>query len=72
MALTSNTTGVLLEYITSTTAFSPQNRQFVAVLIKNIIKKAYGQHDYTHYEEQKRKEGESIEGDENDPNTFID
>jgi len=30
------------------------------VLIKNIVKKAYGQHDYTHYEEMKRKEGESI------------
>jgi type IV secretory pathway TrbF-like protein len=72
MALTSNTTSVLLEYITSISAFSQQNRQFVAVLIKNIIKKAYGQHDYTHYEEQKRREGESIEGDENDPNTFID
>lgn len=51
MALTGDTTSVLLEYITSATAFSMANRQFVAVLIKNIIKKAYGQHDYTHYEE---------------------
>jgi type IV secretory pathway TrbF-like protein len=72
MALTGNTTSVLLEYITSATVFSVANRQFVAVLIKNIVKKAYGQHDYTHYEEQKRREEESVQGDENDPNTFID
>ena len=72
MALAGTTTGVLLEYITSPTVFSLANRQFIAVLIKNIVKKAYGQHDFTHYEEIKRKEGESIQGDENDPNTFID
>jgi len=51
MALTGGTTTVLLEYITSPTVFSLTNRQFIAVLIKNIVKKAYGQHDYTHYEE---------------------
>ena len=48
------------------------NRQFVAVLIKNIIKKAYGQHDFTHYEDQRKREDESVPGDENDPRTFID
>ena len=42
MALTENTTSVFLEYITSPTVFSLDNRQFIAVLIKNIVKKAYG------------------------------
>lgn len=48
------------------------SRQFIAVLVKNIVKKAYGQHTYTHYEDQKQKEGEAIEGDEGDPKNFID
>ena len=47
-------------------------RQFVSVIIKNIIKKAYGNHSYTHYEEQKRREAEAVDGDENDPKHFID
>ena len=72
MTLCAGTTEVLLEYITAANAFPLQNRQFVAVTIKNIVKKAYGQHDYAHYEDQKRKEGESVQGDENDPCTFID
>lgn len=42
------------------------------MLIKNIVKKAYGQHSFTHYEEQKKKEAESIEGDESDPAFYID
>jgi hypothetical protein len=72
MTLTANTTQVLLEYVMNPQAFPLPSRQFIAVLIKNIVKKAYGQHSYTHYEEQKRKEGESIAGDDNDPRRYID
>lgn len=72
MTLTGNTTQVLLEFITNTQGFPVTSRQFIAVFIKNIVKKAYGQHSFTHYEEQKRKEGESIDGDENDPKRFVD
>ncbi len=42
MTLTGNTTQVLLEYITSLSAFPLASRQFVVVLIKNNVKKAYG------------------------------
>jgi hypothetical protein len=72
MTLSGNTTQVLLEYVTNSRAFPLPLRQFIAVLIKNIVKKAYGQHSYTHYEEQKRKEDESVAGDDNDPRRYID
>lgn len=72
MTLTNNTTQILLQYIVSTQEFSVNCRQFVSVIVKNIVKKAYGNHSYTHYEEQQRKEGEAVDGDENDPKNYID
>ena len=72
MTLTNNTTQILLQYIVSTQEYPLNCRLFVSVIVKNIIKKAYGNHSYTHYEEQKRKEGEAVDGDENDPQNFID
>ena len=51
MKLTDGTAAVLLEYITQVQAFPIPNRQFIAIMLKNIIKKAYGSHSFTHYED---------------------
>jgi len=72
MKLTEGTGTVLLEYITQLQAYPMANRQFVVIMLKNIIKKAYGAHSFTHYEEQKKKDAESIAGDESDPAFWID
>jgi len=71
LTLTGNLTGLMFQYITNT-GLPAHKRQFVAVAIKNIVKKAYGQHTFTHYEEQQKREGESVAGDESDPQSFID
>ena len=71
MTLTGNLTGLMFQYVTNA-SLPEHKRQFVAVAIKNIVKKAYGQHTFTHYEEQQKREGESVAGDESDPQSFID
>ena len=41
-------------------------------MVKNVIKKRFGQHSFTHYEEQQRREDEAVAGDEEDPVNFVD
>ena len=72
MKLDQSSTPTILEYITLNNFFGLDQRLLVAIMMKNIVKKAYGQHTYTHYDEQKRREAESCPGDESDPANWID
>ncbi len=70
--LTGETPATLLQYVTSGEQFSEPNRQFAAIVVKNVIKRRFGQHTFTHYEEQQRREDEAVAGDEEDPVNFVD
>ena len=59
-----------LEYIT-TMSFSADDRLYVAVIIKNKVKKYYGQHTYSSYKSNK-EEKEYVAGSEDDPETHMD
>ena len=71
MKLDQDTTTGLLQYIT-TVEYHADNRLQATIQIKNKVKKAFGQHQYTSYDEKKEKEGEIIPGSDEDPNTHID
>jgi len=64
---------VLFEYITAE-AFIIQNRLSAALILKNLLKKIYGQHSYSNYDAAiaRRKEQERLANDEDDPSNFID
>jgi len=49
--MTGHMTSLLFEYLSQTNQYDLGRRQFIAVLIKNIVKKAFGQHTFTHYED---------------------
>lgn len=60
----------MLMYISSS-QFLESNRQMAAIQLKNIIKKVYGSHSYTHYDEkQKQEQDEQLAQD--DPANLID
>jgi len=71
--LDAHMTQIIFEYVFAE-AFHINNRLSAVVLMKNLIKKAYGQHNFTHYDKatQKRNEDEAVAGDEDDPTNFID
>ena len=49
--LDGSTTQILLEYI-GQQSFPENNRSMAAVTLKNIIKKVFGSHSFTHYDEK--------------------
>mmetsp|Transcript_31763 Transcript_31763/g.31042 ORF Transcript_31763/g.31042 Transcript_31763/m.31042 type:complete len:175 (-) Transcript_31763:2384-2908(-) len=64
MVLDGSTTTIILQYIQSGD-YPEQSRTLAAINLKNIIKKIYGQHTYTHYDERNAgsEEGELIDSE---------
>ena len=64
--LDGNNATLILEYI-GNESVPEQNRQMAAITLKNIIKKVYGGHSYTHYDD--KDNGEVLT--QEDPTNFI-
>jgi hypothetical protein len=72
MKYDANTTQVFFEYITNN-QFGINDRIAAALCIKNKVKKAFGQHQYSSYEKEKQQnEPDYVAGSEEDPATHID
>jgi len=56
------TTQVLLEFI-GNQGIPENNRNMAAVTLKNIIKKVFGSHSYTHYDEKSGKKPQEDQGE---------
>ena len=69
--LDESTTTAMLHYITSY-QFSEGNRLQVTIQMKNKVKKAFGQHQYSTYDENNQKEVDYVEGSEEDPAMHVD
>ena len=63
MNLDQNTTTILLQYIANEQV-GENYRIMAAIQVKNTIKRAFGNHSYTNYDEQKKAEGEQLEQNE--------
>jgi hypothetical protein len=62
MNLDENTTTILLQYIGN--AQIEQNyRIMAAIQVKNTVKRAFGNHSYTNYDEYKKAEDEEVNSD---------
>ena len=62
MNLDENTTNILLQYI-GNGQIEQNYRIMAAIQVKNTVKRAFGNHSYTNYDEQKKAEDEEVAKD---------
>ena len=59
MNLDVSTTQILLQYI-GNTQIEQNYRIMAAIQVKNTVKRAFGNHSYTNYDDQKKAEDEEL------------
>lgn len=71
MKLDGPTTELLLQYINNENV-QEMHRQLAAIQLKNTIKKVFGGHSYTHYDEKKQQQDNGELLPQDDPANLMD